>query len=169
MTYPLLRCTPVTLVFGALAFGTAASGQELDCRQTEMIVPHGAGGGTDLFARYLATFFSESLPGQPTIIVTNVPGGNSVAGANQFQERSEPDGCTLMVSSSSVGMNFLLGDELVRYDLASMVTVMASPGGTLVYAHSSTGITNPDGIAALKGKSWCSGRTARRAGTFGYA
>ena len=71
----------------------------------EWIVPFKEGGGTDRWARFYAPLLSQHLPGQPKIVVKNIPGGGSITGANQFARRAKPDGLTIFGSSSSMGKN----------------------------------------------------------------
>src|SRR5690242_20261373 len=43
-----------------------------------IIVGSSAGGGYDTYARALAPFLAEHLPGKPTIVVQNMPGGGGI-------------------------------------------------------------------------------------------
>ena len=49
-------------------------------RIVELIIPFKQGGGFDTWGRFNAPFLSRYLPGQPTVAVRNVPGGNRVNG-----------------------------------------------------------------------------------------
>ncbi|MCR4672983.1 MAG: tripartite tricarboxylate transporter substrate binding protein [Lachnospiraceae bacterium] len=63
-----------------------------------VVVPYGAGGGTDLFARVIVDKMSEIL-GQPVEVV-NKPGGGATIGATEVAN-AKPDGYTLGFSVSS--------------------------------------------------------------------
>ncbi len=95
------------MVAAAAMWASAAYAQSADFggKRVEIIVPYEAGGGTDLYARYLAPFLSAKLPGNPTVIVTNVEGAGAIAGSNQFQERAKPDGLSLIAVAASVTSN----------------------------------------------------------------
>lgn len=143
----------------ALTFSTAVSpvsmaqeSAQLSCSRIELTVPYEAGGGTDLYARYLAPLLSDNLPGNPTIIINNVAGAGAIAGSNQFEERAKPDGCSLIAFASSVTSNFVFGDERVRYNADEWIPIVSSPAGTVVYASPSLGVTEPGDVSALKGK-----------------
>ena len=99
----------------------------------EWIVPFKEGGGTDRWARFYAPLLSQHLPGQPKIVVKNIPGGGSITGANQFARRAKPDGLTIFGSSSSTMFPYLLGDSRVEYDYSEWAVVLASPTGGVVY------------------------------------
>lgn len=68
-----------------------------------MIVPFGAGGGTDVIGRLLAQKLTETL-GQ-TVIVENRPGAGGSLGSTEVA-RAAPDGYTILLGSSSThGIN----------------------------------------------------------------
>ena len=83
--------TSVSVGLGTLGFGLSR-GQSVDFsgRLIELIIPFKEGGGSDTWGRFNAPFLSRYLPGQPTVVVRNVPGGNSIAGANRFAARARP-------------------------------------------------------------------------------
>ena len=136
-----------------LALGTAARAQaDFSGKTIEFIIPFSAGGGSDTWARFNAPLLSKYLPGEPTVVVVNEPGGGSTKGANLFAARAEPDGLTLLGTSGSTQFPYLLGDPRVRYDYADWQVVMAAPTGGVVYTSPSTGVTAPEEIANLEGQ-----------------
>ena len=58
----------------------------------EWVTPFKEGGGGDTWARFNAPFLAKYLPGHPTVIISNIPGGGSIKGSNLFAERVKPDG-----------------------------------------------------------------------------
>jgi hypothetical protein len=50
----------------------------------EWVIPFAEGGGSDVWARFMAPFLSKHLPGRPNVIIRNVPGGGSITGTNDF-------------------------------------------------------------------------------------
>jgi tripartite-type tricarboxylate transporter receptor subunit TctC len=62
-----------------------------------MVVPFGAGGGTDTIARVIAGKMAESF-GQP-VIVENRPGAQGII-ACEFVQRAAPDGHTILIATS---------------------------------------------------------------------
>ena len=73
-------------------------------KRIEWIIPFQEGGGTDVWARFIVGPLSRELPGKPTIIIRNVPGGGSTTGANQFAQRE--------IKMTTTGMTFLDMDWL---------------------------------------------------------
>jgi tripartite-type tricarboxylate transporter receptor subunit TctC len=119
-------------------------------KRIEMIVPFPPGGGSDVYSRALAPFFEKYLPGNPTIIIRNVPGGGSITGANQFQSRAKPDGQHVLVCSSSTVANFVFQRAKFQLDLGKMVPVLLSPQGSVIYVSPALGVSTARDIAKLK-------------------
>lgn len=66
-----------------------------------MIIPTTAGGSTDLSARLFVKYFADYLPGGPSVVAQNVPGGHGVTALNYLVQQVEPDGLTITMSSNS--------------------------------------------------------------------
>lgn len=121
-------------------------------KRIEMIVPFAPGGGSDVYSRAFAPFLEKHLPGNPTILVRNVPGGGSIPGANQFQDRAKPDGLHAIVVSASTVANFVFEKSKAHYKINKWEPVVLSPQGLVVYASPSLGVKGPQDLPKLKGK-----------------
>ena len=119
----------------------------------EWIIPFSAGGGSDTWARFNAPFLTQYLPGKPTVVVINEPGGGSTKGANLFAARAKPDGLTVLGTSGSTQFPYLLGDPRVRFDYKDWQVVMAAPTGGVVYVSPKTGVESAEDIGKLEGQS----------------
>jgi tripartite-type tricarboxylate transporter receptor subunit TctC len=60
-----------------------------------MIIGYGPGGGYDIYGRLLAEFLPRHLPGNPTIVAQNMPGGGSFVAAKYLAEVAPKDGTAL--------------------------------------------------------------------------
>lgn len=128
------------------ASGGGKSGLFYEGETLEVIVPFEAGGGTDTFGRFLASYIGKHTEGEPGIQVVNIPGGGSVNGANEFVKVREHDGYTALLTSGSTHLPYLLGDPAVQYDLKEMKPLLAAPQGGAVYVSPSTGIESVEDI-----------------------
>ncbi|MCR9288546.1 MAG: tricarboxylate transporter [Bacteroidetes bacterium] len=99
----------------------------------EWIIPFKEGGGGDTWARFNAPFFQKHIPGNPAIVVNNIPGGGSIKGANLFAERVKPNGLMILGTSGTTQMPYLLDDPRVRYDYSKYKPIMAYPTGGVAY------------------------------------
>jgi tripartite-type tricarboxylate transporter receptor subunit TctC len=87
-------------VFALLAVAWADPGRADDypSRPVRLIVPFGAGGPADLYARVIAQYLAEQLK-QP-FVVEDRPGAGSIIGTDSVA-KSAPDGYTLLVMSNT--------------------------------------------------------------------
>jgi tripartite-type tricarboxylate transporter receptor subunit TctC len=147
----LLACVASAIAASSTVAPLPALAKDFRGQTVTIIVPFGVGGGNDIWGRFLAGFFSKHLPGNPAVIVRNVPGGGSVAGANLFAATAKPDGLTLLVSSGSTQFPFLLGEPRVKYDYRKLKFVLAGPTGGVAYISSKYG-ADLNSLSKLKGK-----------------
>ena len=76
--------------------------QAYPARSVKIIVPFGAGGSADVYARFVGAKLSDSL-GQP-FVVENRPGAGAVVGSDAVA-KSAPDGYTLLMMSNTHTVN----------------------------------------------------------------
>lgn len=124
---------------------------DLAGKTVSIVVPFPVGGGVDLWARFNAPLLAKHLPGKPTVIVRNVPGGGSMSGANLFTQTAQPDGLTLLASSASTQFPYLLGDPRVKYEYKDWRVVLAGPTGGVAYVTTKTGAKSIKDFDKLKG------------------
>ena len=91
----------------ALTLGGAAQAQESVAdfykgKQIRIIVGSSTGGGYDLYARYLARHLGKYVPGNPTVIVQNMPGAGGLSATNHLHARASRDGLTIGIVQGSL-------------------------------------------------------------------
>lgn len=118
----------------------------------EWVIPFGVGGGSDVWARFNAPFLTKYLPGNPNVVVKNVPGGGSITGANQFAANAKPDGLTALGTSGSTQFPYLLGDKRVKYEYKNWEVLMASPTGGVAYISTKLGVKSLKELGKLQGQ-----------------
>jgi tripartite-type tricarboxylate transporter receptor subunit TctC len=95
-----------------------------------IVVSASAGGDYDVRARLLARFMNRHLPGQPTIIVQNMPGAGGVKAANWLYNVAPKDGTALATFNQEMPLTQLFGASGVAFDLAKCAWIgntMSSP------------------------------------------
>ena len=93
-----------TVFFAALSLVVPAHAEDVPSykdKTVTMLVGAAPGGGTDSFARLVAGYLGDRLPGKPTVVVRNMPGAGGVVAANFFYNQAKPDGMTLLVGSGT--------------------------------------------------------------------
>jgi len=122
----------------ALALAAAplpAAAQAYPSRPITLIVPWGAGGGTDATARIIASLLEKEL-GQPVTVV-NRTGGSGVVGHAAIAS-APPDGYTLGLATVEIGMMHWQGlTELTGASYTPIGLVNADPAGIQVRADAS--------------------------------
>jgi len=83
-----LACTSLIAAAGiSIAAPALAQAVDFSGKRIEFIVPGREGSGNDVYARVFAPYFEKHLPGKPTILVRNLPGSGTIAGANSSSKR----------------------------------------------------------------------------------
>jgi tripartite-type tricarboxylate transporter receptor subunit TctC len=82
-----------------------------------IIVGYSPGGGYDRISRVLAKHLPKHIPGNPRVLVQNIPGGGSMIAANQLFNLARPDGQTIGIFNRGMPFAQLLKAEGVKFDL----------------------------------------------------
>jgi len=95
-------------------------------RQITVIVGSSAGGGYDIYARLLARHMPKHIPGNPGVMVTNMPGAGSNAAAAHLFNVAPKDGTTIGALQNSAVMDALFDALLgnarqLRHDATKFV------------------------------------------------
>jgi putative tricarboxylic transport membrane protein len=124
----------VALALLGSAWDSAPAAAAYPDRPITLIVPWGAGGGTDATGRILASLMERDL-GVPVSVV-NRTGGSGVIGHSAIATAA-PDGYTLGVITVEIGMMHWQGlTELTYKDYTPLVLYNADPAGLQVRADS---------------------------------
>ncbi|WP_244275447.1 type 2 periplasmic-binding domain-containing protein [Oceanobacillus kimchii] len=97
------------------------------------IVPFQAGGGTDVFARFMTPYFAKHIEGSPRVQVENIPGGASITGTNEYANGRIPNGLNILTSSASSHVPFMLSQSSVDYEFNDFTPLIGAPSGGVVY------------------------------------
>ena len=81
-----------------------------------IIVGTGAGDLYDLYARAIALFMGKYLPGNPNVLVQNMPGAGHMIAANYVYNIAKPDGLTMGAINAGLYFEQLIGRAEVKFD-----------------------------------------------------
>lgn len=118
------RLKPAAYVAFALAFAVGGAGigraQGVDefykGKQVNIFVGSAPGGGYDLYGRLLSRHLGRHIPGNPTVIVNNMPGAGQTRAAAQVMLVAPKDGTAIAAVSSGALMTPLLGGPKIQFD-----------------------------------------------------
>src|SRR5687768_15148845 len=81
-----------------------------------IIVSFTPGGFYDRWARLISRYMPKYLPGNPDMIVQNMPGASSVIAANYVYNVSKDDGLTLLAPINSLYLDQIVERKEVQFD-----------------------------------------------------
>ena len=82
-------------------------------KSVDIIVGYETGGGYDVYARLLARHMGRHLPGQPGVVVKNMPGAVSRAAGNYIASVAAKDGMAIAVRRQNIWLR--LGLRLAEF------------------------------------------------------
>ncbi len=147
----LLRVvTFVAICISTVMSWSGAKAQDYPNKPVRIIVPFGAGGPADVYARVLAQHLGDSL--KQSFVVENRPGAGAVIGTDAAA-KAEPDGYTLLMMSNAHTTN----ESLIPnrpYDLMRDFTPISPVNSSdlLMVVNPSTGVKNLREFIALAKK-----------------
>jgi tripartite-type tricarboxylate transporter receptor subunit TctC len=111
--------TPVSRLFviaaALLALSSPASADPVADfyrgKTVRMVIGYGPAGGYDLYGRLAAEFLARHIPGSPTIIPVNMPGGGSLKAIEYLYNVAPRDGTVLGSVSQQIALNALTGEK----------------------------------------------------------
>jgi len=106
----------VLLLLGAAPAQTQSVESFYRGRTISLVIGYSVGGGYDLHGRLLARHLGKHIPGNPGIVVQNMPGGGSLRAANFLYNAAPKDGTTIGVFSRGMAMEPLIGASNTQYD-----------------------------------------------------
>ena len=106
------------VLLGAVAAGRLAIAQTdgfYKGKTLQIIVASGPGAGNDIKTRIFARHAPKYLPGNPSIIVENMPGAGGLRARNHIYNIAKPDGLTIAQIVRGTELQEAIGDPGVRY------------------------------------------------------
>ncbi len=85
-------------------------------KTVQMVIGFGAGGGYDLWARTVARYIGRHLPGNPTVVPQQMPGGGSFVAAAHIYTVAPKDGTVMGIIARDAPLGPLTGVEGARFD-----------------------------------------------------
>jgi tripartite-type tricarboxylate transporter receptor subunit TctC len=114
---------PSSKLAAALVFLFAASAAQAQSgadfyrgKTLTIITSTGAGGPYDMVARLVGKYLTKHLPGQPAVVVQNMPGAGHVLATNYLYNQAPKDGTVIAVVANSIPLHQLIDGKGVRYD-----------------------------------------------------
>ncbi len=150
------------MLAGAFAAASPATAQDAFYRgrTVTIVVGYSAGGGYDQYARLVARHIGRHIPGQPTVIVQNMPGAASMTSVRHLDANAAKDGTVITAFDPGLVLETIAAPETYKVRFSDYQWI-----GTLLrdiricYAATVTGIKTWDDM--MKRKEFLIGNTAR--------
>jgi tripartite-type tricarboxylate transporter receptor subunit TctC len=123
----------IAAMAAGLPFG-AAHGASFEGKTITIVVGFKAGGGYDRVARVLARHIPKYLPGNPNVIVQNMPGANSITAANHVYAVAKPDGLTIGTFNRNLILAQLTNVRGVKFDQTKFAWIGSAASESTVLA-----------------------------------
>jgi tripartite-type tricarboxylate transporter receptor subunit TctC len=98
----IIKAVLALLGMAAAAVLSSALAQDYPSRTVKIIVPFGAGGPADVYARFIGQHLQDAL--KQSFVIEDRPGAGSIIGTDAVA-KSEPDGYTLLMMSNTHTVN----------------------------------------------------------------
>jgi tripartite-type tricarboxylate transporter receptor subunit TctC len=85
-----------------------------------VIVGYAVGGGYDIYGRVFAENFGKYLPGNPTVIVQNMPGGGSFVAAKYLYGAAPRDGTYFGSVSQTLALDAAMNEDPTTFDVTKL-------------------------------------------------
>ena len=115
----LKHCVPFFLMLGSYATITASAAEppvSMAGQRVTIVVGSPAGGGYDAYGRLVGRHLGAVLPGNPGVVVQNMPGAGSLIAANWLANAAPKDGTAIAVLPTATVFEPLLGNSKARFD-----------------------------------------------------
>jgi tripartite-type tricarboxylate transporter receptor subunit TctC len=90
------------------------------------IVGSGAGTAYDMYGRLLANYIGKHIPGNPTVIVQNMPAAGGLVASNYVYGVAKPDGLTIASINPAHYFNQIQGSKEVQFDWTKFTWLASS-------------------------------------------
>jgi tripartite-type tricarboxylate transporter receptor subunit TctC len=154
----------LALLVGLFAGTARAETPEEFYKKTRMTIVVGSeeGGSLSLYARLVAKHIAQFIPGNPNIIVQNIPGASGLVAANTFANRLPRDGSVILLPHKDTVLAQMLETDKAKFDTRSFGWIgrmVDYPAVLIVKA--STGIKTFDDLKKATVHIGASGRTSQ--------
>jgi tripartite-type tricarboxylate transporter receptor subunit TctC len=119
------------VVFILSPFLSYAASQD-EAKVMTIVVGYKPGGGYDRAARLLAKFLPKYIQGNPTVLVQNMAGSNSIIAANHIYSGAKPDGWTIGTFNRNLSLAQIMRVEGVKFDMAKYAWIGSAASETTV-------------------------------------
>jgi tripartite-type tricarboxylate transporter receptor subunit TctC len=156
-----MKLAKISIAAAALSFmlwapGGLAAKEFFAGKNIWIVVGGPAGGGFDIYARLIARHLGKHIPGNPTVLVQNMPGAGMSIAANHVY-RAEPNGLTIAHWIGGLVLQQIVGNEAIKFDGRKIIWLGVPVADQLVCV-----FTRQSGVATME--DWLRSKTPKKLG-----
>lgn len=110
------RCLFVLALVLVAPISASAQAPFYQDKTIRIIAGYGAGSTDDAWSRLIARYLAKHIPGNPNMLVQNMPGAGAMIAANYVYKVAKPDGLTVGGIRSGLYFDQLVGRKEVQFD-----------------------------------------------------
>jgi tripartite-type tricarboxylate transporter receptor subunit TctC len=155
------------LAFAGLVMANSAAGAEdfYKGKTVTITVGFSPGGGYDVNARQVARHLSKHIPGNPSVVVQNMPGAGSVTSVRYLDANAAKDGTVMTVFNPGLITQSVVEPEKVNLDFRKVAWVgVVTSDFRVCYGFGPNGVKSWDDM--MKRKEFILGSTAKGSGNY---
>lgn len=160
----IMRCVSLSFAAISLLFllASTAPAQEpfYKGKTIRVVVATSPGGGFDTYTRTIMRQMGKFIPGNPSIVVDNMPGAGHLIGANHAYKVAKPDGLTIGHFHGGWFLYQLLGRQGIEFDSTKFRFI-----GAPVTDNRACAFTKASGITSVE--RWLAAKTPVKVGGVG--
>jgi tripartite-type tricarboxylate transporter receptor subunit TctC len=116
-----------------------------------IVVGFSPAGGYDVYARSVARRIADHIPGNPTIIVQNMPGAGSLTSVRYLDVSAPKDGTVMTVFNAGLVAQSIIQPDKVNVDFSKLAWIgVAAPDSRVCYGYGPKGVKSWDDMMARK-------------------
>lgn len=141
MRRAVLHC--LSLIAALAGAASYAAAQPVDNfyknRQVRLIIGANSGSSFDAYGRLLAAHLGRRVPGNPTIVPSNMPGASGIASVQFLYQAAPKDGSVIGTFNDNMPLRQVLEPEAARFDLSGFnwLRAMGNSVAALITWHAS--------------------------------
>jgi tripartite-type tricarboxylate transporter receptor subunit TctC len=123
--YRLAVCFAFIILLGVQSMPAQAQSAEsfYKDKTLKLLVASGSGGGYDTYTRVLGRHIGRHVPGQPNIVVQNMPGASGLKATNYIANSAPKDGSEILATYNAILIEPLVGGNAVQFDILKLTMI----------------------------------------------
>lgn len=154
------------MLVGTLAVTAARADDFYKGKSFTIVVGFSPGGGYDTYARNVARYIGKHIPGNPNVIVQNMPGAGSLTSVRYLDLTAPRDGTVMTIFNPGLVTQSIVQPDKVKLDFRKYSWIgVVTPDFRVCYGYGPKGITSWDQLMH-GGKEFILGSTAKGSGNY---